>query len=105
MKTFGDLKVGDIIFSKAKGEDMIMEHQIEEISFMKDLVSIKFSNQWFYISFHRDAKVHITSGVTYFANKNSIIPGLKEMIKDLKYELQTCEQLLREYESESKIAK
>lgn len=49
MKTFGDLKVGDIVFSKALECNVIREQQIEHISFEKDVVNIRFVNDLFYI--------------------------------------------------------
>lgn len=100
MKTFDDLKVGDIVFSKAKDENVIAENQIGKMSFTDNRVGITFVNNT-YVDLDRDAIAYIKYDITYFADKKAIPHGLKTMIKHLEHELQTCEQLLKQYESEN----
>ena len=97
MKTFGDCKIGDIIYSRKLEACLIEEQTIENIKIINDFIIVKLKDE--NRAFNCNKSVDIKSSILYCCDKKCCIQDLTSTIKMLQENIYMCQQQLQKYEN------
>lgn len=97
MKTFGNLKIGDTIYSRKLEANLIEEQTVEDIQIINDSIIVKLKDG--NICFNCNKSVDTKSSILYCCDKKYCIQDLTSTIKMLREEIYMCQQQLQKYEN------
>lgn len=96
MKTFGELKIGDIVYTRKLEDNLVKEEVVEYIDIKPECVLLGFKKDDL-IPFNSNKTVDIKSSILYTYDKEYIMYDLKTLIQKLQEKIVVSQHLLEKY--------